>query len=78
MSWQDVILTAGTVIFLLALIPTMVGSTKPARATSAMTGTVLLVFAATYLTLDLYFTAAMTAITGAAWLLILVQTKDAA
>lgn len=81
MNWQDLILTAGSVVFLFALLPTIVGPTKPAKSTSATTGIVLLVFAATYLTLDLYFTAAMTAMTGAAWLLILIQTfsrKDAA
>ena len=76
MIWQDAILTVGSVIFLLALIPTIVGPTKPARLTSASTGTVLLIFAATYLTLNLHFAAIVTGLTGAAWLLILAQTRN--
>jgi hypothetical protein len=73
-DWQDLVLTVGTVIFLLALIPTILGSDKPARSTSASTGSVLLVFAATYLTLNLYFAATVTALTAFAWLTIFVQS----
>ena len=72
--WQDVILTAGSIVFLLALIPTIVGPSKPAASTSAITGSVLLLFALTYLTLGLYLSAVTTSLTGAAWLLVLAQT----
>lgn len=73
-DWQDLVLTAGTVVFLVALIPTIIGAAKPACLTSASTGAVLLLFAATYLTLSLYFTAVVTALTGVAWLTIFVQS----
>jgi hypothetical protein len=73
-DWQDLVLTAGSVVFLAALIPTILGPDKPARSTSASTGSVLLVFAATYLTLDLYFAASVTALTALAWLTIFVQS----
>ena len=75
MIWQDAILTAGSVVFLIALIPTALGPSKPARATSALTGTVLLIFAVTYLTLNLNFAAAVTGLTGATWLMILAQSS---
>lgn len=74
MSWQDAVLMAGSVAFLLALLPTVLGPGKPAPVTSLCQGAVLLVFAATYTTLNLYFTALVTAITGLTWLLILAQT----
>lgn len=72
--WQDVVLTIGSVIFLIALIPTILGATKPAPLTSLLTGTVLLVFAGTYATLDLPFATVTTAATGLAWLIILRQS----
>ncbi len=74
MSWQDAVLTAGSVVFVLALLPTLAPSSgKPARSTSLAQGSVLLVFAATYLTLALPLTAAITATSGALWLVIYWQ-----
>lgn len=72
--WQDAVFTAGSIVFLIALIPTILGPSKPAASTSAMTGTVLLLFAVTYLTLGLYLSAVTTSLTAAAWLTVLVQT----
>ena len=73
-SWQDVVLTFGSVVFLVALIPTILGSAKPAPLTSFSTGTVLLLFAVTYATLELPFASIVTAATGLAWFLILWQS----
>lgn len=73
-SWQDIILTVGTLLFLLALVPTLLGKSKPSPLTSLMTGGVLLVFAATYATLGLFFASITTAATGTAWLVIFWQT----
>ncbi len=73
-TWQDAILTLGTLVFLVALIPTLLGDAKPSPLTSLLTGTVLLVFAATYLTLGLYFASITTAATGTVWLVILWQS----
>lgn len=72
--WQDAVFTAGTIVFLLALIPTILGPSKPAASTSAMTGGVLLLFSLTYLTLDLYLSAVTTLLTATAWLIVLTQT----
>lgn len=73
-TWQDAILTLGTLVFLVALIPTLVGDAKPSPLTSLLTGSVLLVFAATYLTLGLHFASITTAATGTVWLVILWQS----
>jgi hypothetical protein len=73
-TWQDATLTLGALVFLIALIPTLVGDAKPSPLTSLLTGSVLLVFAATYLTLGLYFASITTAVTGTAWLVILWQS----
>jgi hypothetical protein len=76
-TWQDGVLTAGTLVFLVALLPTIVGSSKPAPLTSLSTGLVLLIFSGTYATLGLYFASVATFATAAAWGLILVQSLRA-
>lgn len=72
-NWQDIVLTLGSIVFLLALVPSIKSKDKPAVATSIMTGLVLFVFAATYTTLHLWFSAATTALTGVLWLVLAVQ-----
>lgn len=74
LTWQDAVLTAGSLVFLFALVPTILGPSKPAPFTSFSTGTVLLIFSATYVTLELYFACITTAATGVAWLIILFQS----
>lgn len=71
--WQDIVLTAGSLIFMLALVPSVTGVDKPAVATSTMTAAVLYVFAAVDLTLGLVFTAVTTAGTALLWSTLLVQ-----
>lgn len=67
MIWQDFAFTAGSLIFVVALLPAVFGKDKPPMSTSSITGSVLGVFAVTYLTLDLYLSAGITAITAAMW-----------
>lgn len=71
--WQDLIFTAGSIIFALALMPSILGPHKPALASSITTASVLYVFAATYLTLDLIFSAVATFTTGAMWTALAIQ-----
>ena len=74
LTWQDLVLTSGSLIFLVALVPTVLGSSKPAPLTSLSTGSVLIVFAVTYATLGLSFASVTTATTGLTWLLIFWQS----
>ena len=76
-NWQDIVLTLGSIIFLVALVPSIRSKDKPALMTSLMTGLVLFVFATTYITLDLWFSAATTALTGMLWLVLAVQKARA-
>lgn len=70
---QDFVLTAGSLIFIGALIPSIVGKEKPALATSVLTGCVLLVFAGVYVSLHLWFSSATTFITSICWFTLAVQ-----
>jgi hypothetical protein len=73
MLWQDLVLTGGSTIFVIALIPSVMSKDKPASSTSLMTGSVLIVFAFVYLTLSLWFSAVTTAITGVLWFILASQ-----
>lgn len=71
--WQDYVIAVGSIIFVIALIPSVLGKHKPALSTSLLTGTVLLVFAMTYLTLSLWFAAITTTLTATLWYVLAVQ-----
>ncbi len=73
MSWQDIGLTVGGLVFSLALIPTLVSGMKPPLITALLTGGLLLFYSAIYLSLGLTFAAASVAVNGAAWIAIAAQ-----
>lgn len=70
---QDVILTVGALVFIVALLPTMFGREKPALTTSITTGTVLVVFSGVYVSLGLWFSAATTLVTACCWFTLAAQ-----
>jgi hypothetical protein len=69
----DAIFAVGSLFFAAALLPSVFGPDKPALWTSITTGFWLVVFAVTYMTLDLNFAAASTALSGALWLTLAAQ-----
>lgn len=72
--WQDIILTAGSVIFLIALFPSLLNKkAKPAILTSLLTGLVLLVYAVVYASLSLWFSVITTVATAALWFTLATQ-----
>lgn len=73
MIWQDVVFAVGSIIFSLALIPSIKSRDKPALKTSVTTGVVLTIFGVTYITLGLAFAAATTFVSSGLWLTLAVQ-----
>lgn len=73
MSWQDLVLTVGQVIFVIALIPTVVGKDKPALPTSVLTSAVSFSFMAVYVSLSVPFASMTAAVNGSMWLVLAVQ-----
>ena len=71
--WQDLVFTVGGGMFFLALLPTLLGKNKPALSTSLLTGGILFVFALTYMTMGMLFSAVATGLTSATWLTIAAQ-----
>ena len=74
--WQDAVFSAGTVIFILALMPTLLGPNKPSSITSVLTGTILLCFGATYLTLGLWLSGFVAFLNAIVWLAIFFQVTS--
>lgn len=73
MHWQDFVITFGQIIFSIALLPMIFSKDKPALVSSSVTGLVLLIYAVIYTTIQFWFGAAMTAVTGAIWLILAYQ-----
>ena len=64
---QDAVFTIGTVIFTIALVPTLRDPQKPPLGTSIPITLTLTAFALSFLSLGLWFTAVATAIECACW-----------
>lgn len=73
MSWQDIVFSIGAWIFVIALLPSVFGKDKPALTSSLMTGSVLAIYALTYLTLSLWISAFSTSLVALTWFTLAVQ-----
>ncbi len=73
MYWQDIVLAIGSLMFTVALIPSIKGENKPAVATSILTSCVLITVVVTYATLSLWFSAISALLNCLAWLILGVQ-----
>ncbi len=73
MLWQDAVLAVGLVILNAALVPTVFSKAKPPLFTSLTTGTILIIFSVSMLTLHLWFTAVMQAGNALLWLTLAAQ-----
>lgn len=74
-SWQDLIFGIGSLLFIIALLPTLLGNNKPAWETAAITSVVLYAFSICYASLDLPFATITSAITASIWLAIAIQSS---
>jgi hypothetical protein len=73
--WQDWALTGAALIYIFALIPTVLSRIyKPALTTSVLNAAVSAGIAAVYVTLSLWFASATTAANAALWLIIAIQS----
>jgi len=73
MIWQDIVISGGQLILLIALLPSVFGSDKPAFSTSLTTGIVLIVFGVAFATLSLWYTAFSTFFISAVWFVLAIQ-----
>ncbi len=73
MHWQEVVLTIGQVIFIVALFPSILSKDKPALQTSMLTAAVAFSIAVVYVTLSVPFAAISAALNGMLWLVLAIQ-----
>lgn len=73
MPWQDLVLTAGSWVFIIALIPTLRGKEKPQVSTSVVTGCILVVYSVVYSTLELWISVLSTAALALTWFALAAQ-----
>lgn len=73
MHWQELVLTLGQVVFIIALLPSIFSSDKPEIWTSVLTGTVALSIAITYVTLSIPIAAASAFLNFVAWSVLAIQ-----
>jgi hypothetical protein len=71
--WQDVVFAIGSLIFAMALVPSIRSTDKPALGTSLPTTLILYVFSMTYFSLELYYAAIVTLGTATLWAILAVQ-----
>lgn len=74
MIWQDVVLSTGQLVFVIALLPAVIGEEKPPFWTCIITGLTILIFAFTFTTLGLLWSAFTSAMAGVIWLLLAWQS----
>jgi len=76
MIWQDIVLSIGSVIFVIALIPSIMSAHKPAFTTSVLSSLVLVAFTFVYATLDLWLSAVITAFSAILWMVLAFQKSN--
>lgn len=73
MSWQDLLFAVGSIVFAIALVPSIRSADKPALSTSLLTGGVLATYVVAFATLNLWYAAATDAVCVAAWFVLAWQ-----
>ncbi|MGH7195981.1 MAG: hypothetical protein ACREGA_04350 [Candidatus Saccharimonadales bacterium] len=73
MTWQSIVLALGQVVFIIALLPSILTKDKPEIWTAIMTGTVALSISITYLTLNIKLASIMAFLNFVAWSVLAIQ-----
>ena len=66
--WQDLVFTFGAVVFTIALIPALRQKRYPPKSTCFLTGSMLILYIVTDVTLELWLTALTTSVSAIIWL----------
>jgi len=72
-TWQDVVLSAGSLVFFISLIPALRGPDKPPVSTGLLTGGMLTVYGLIYATLGLWLSLGGAFLVAGAWYALALQ-----
>ncbi|OGL31134.1 hypothetical protein A3F37_02015 [Candidatus Saccharibacteria bacterium RIFCSPHIGHO2_12_FULL_41_12] len=73
MSWQDYVFSLGSLVFTIALLPSVRSSDKPHIKTSIITAVVLTIFAGAYFSMHFYWSATVTFANAIIWYILFLQ-----
>jgi len=73
MIWQDVVVAAAHIVFIFALLPSILGEHKPSPWTSLIKAIMVLLVGCTLCTLGLFFTMAVEFVLAALWFILFLQ-----
>lgn len=76
MMWQDIVIMVACIGFSIALIPSIKGKQKPARATCLMTALFMVGIAVSHASIGLWFATTSEAVTIVLWGILLFQKRD--
>jgi hypothetical protein len=71
--WQDYVISAGQVAFVVALVPSIFSGNKPAAATSFMTAIILTSFVFCFASMGLFFSVITSCLAALAWWILFYQ-----
>jgi len=73
MIWQDLVISIGVIIMIVAMFPSVCGHNKPAKETSLITAIVLTSYIVCFATLGLWFSCFTEAILTIMWYALFIQ-----
>lgn len=71
--WQDTVIAICQLAFLPSMLPTLLGSDKPALATSILNAVIVSIIVLTFVTLELWFSVITGFITASIWAILAIQ-----
>jgi len=75
MIWQDLVISIGVLVMIVAMFPSVCGHNKPAKETSLTTAIILTTYFVCFATLGLWFSAFTEAILAGLWYVLYFQVK---
>jgi len=75
MIWQDVVISVGVFVLMVALIPSLRSKNKPAKTTSLLTGVILTVYFVCFATLGLWLAAISELVLAIMWFALSIQQR---
>lgn len=74
-SWQDFVMTAGAMVFIIALVPMVLGQSKPMVSSSVINALALTGFTVVFVSLGLWYSAITEAIVTLLWVILAAQRQ---
>lgn len=72
-KWQDALLASGSLVFIVGLLPSVLGDHKPDATTSLSTALTLLAYLSVHVSYRLWATFSLTLVTASLWLTLFFQ-----